>query len=104
MGRELTKQFEEIATVPCAGFGDWLLASPHRSKGEFALVLHPIVREAMPAEGGGLSPETLRVLSLLLKELPVKTAARLCADITAQPKNALYTAALALKANPDGNA
>lgn len=104
VGRELTKQFEEVATLPCAGFTDWLLASPHRSKGEFALVLHPIAREATPAEGAGLPPETLRVLALLLKELPVKTAARLCADITAQPKNALYTAALALKADPDGNA
>ncbi|NIC39680.1 rRNA (cytidine-2'-O-)-methyltransferase, partial [Aquabacterium sp. A08] len=46
----------------------------------------------------GLDAETLRVLGLLLAELPVKTAARLGAELTGQPKNALYRAALALKA------
>jgi 16S rRNA (cytidine1402-2'-O)-methyltransferase len=102
VGRELTKQFEEVATLPCAGFADWLQASPHRNKGEFALVLHPLARVATAAQGAGLPPETLRVLALLIRELPVKTAARLCADITGAPKNALYSAALALKADPDG--
>ncbi|NIC39594.1 rRNA (cytidine-2'-O-)-methyltransferase, partial [Aquabacterium sp. A08] len=46
----------------------------------------------------GLDAETLRVLGLLLAELPVKTAARLGAELTGRPKNALYQAALALKA------
>lgn len=95
VGRELTKQFEEIATVTCADFPGWLQAEPHRSKGEFALVLHPTAAtEATPDQ---LPPQTLRVLQLLLAELPVKSAARLCADITGTPKNTLYQAALALK-------
>ena len=94
LGRELTKQFEEIATLPCAELAQWLQADPHRSKGEFALVLHPLPPSA-PEEGPG--SEALRVLQLLLNELPVKTASKLAADITGGSKNALYQAALALK-------
>ncbi|MCC2673255.1 MAG: rRNA (cytidine-2-O-)-methyltransferase [Ramlibacter sp.] len=90
VGRELTKQFEEIATVPCAGLPQWLQGSPQRLRGEFALLLHgtPVVAdEAAPK----------RVLQLLLAELPVKTAVKLAAEITGAPRNGLYEAALALK-------
>lgn len=97
VGRELTKQFEEVATMPCSQLPAWLDTSEHRRKGEFALVLHP-VPTAPPADDA-LDPETLRTLSLLLAELPVKSAARLCADITGAPRNALYQAALALKSS-----
>ncbi|OYX60830.1 MAG: 16S rRNA (cytidine(1402)-2'-O)-methyltransferase [Comamonadaceae bacterium 32-67-11] len=98
VGRELTKQFEEIATLPCADLPAWLAAKPQRLRGEFALLLHP--PEATPAtdpEAGpdaGLGAEALRVLDLLLPELPLKTAVRLCAEITGAPRNALYEAAL----------
>jgi 16S rRNA (cytidine1402-2'-O)-methyltransferase len=37
------------------------------------------------------------VLTLLLAELPLKTAVRLAADITGAPRNALYDKALSLK-------
>ena len=40
VGRELTKQFEEIATLPAQDFAAWLDAGPQRTRGEFALVLH----------------------------------------------------------------
>ena len=39
--RELTKQFEEIATVAAQDFSAWLAAGTQRTRGEFALVLHP---------------------------------------------------------------
>ena len=90
VARELTKQFEEIATLACAALPGWLAAQPQRLRGEFVLVLHPA-----PA-----SAETgfdQRVLVLLLAELPLKTAVRLAAEITGAPRNALYEAALALK-------
>jgi 16S rRNA (cytidine1402-2'-O)-methyltransferase len=90
VGRELTKQFEEIATVRCAGFPAWLEASPQRSRGEFALVLHPTAVAKDDAE-------PLRVLQLLLAELPVKTAVRLAAEITRSSRNELYEQALTLK-------
>ena len=88
--RELTKQFEEVATVPAEGLPGWLAAQSSRTRGEFVVVVHP----APPAEA---APADLRVLQLLLAELPLKTAVKLAAEITGQPRNVLYAAALALR-------
>ncbi|MDD2880143.1 MAG: 16S rRNA (cytidine(1402)-2'-O)-methyltransferase [Rhodoferax sp.] len=90
VGRELTKQFEEIATLAAADLPAWLAQDANRLRGEFALVVHP----APLAVSSG--PDT-RVLQLLLAELPLKTAVKLAADITGEPRNALYELALALK-------
>jgi len=90
VGRELTKQFEEIATLPAQDFTAWLDAGPQRTRGEFALVLHA----SAPHEG---PDDSLRVLKLLLAELPLKTAVKLAADITGAPRNELYESALELK-------
>jgi 16S rRNA (cytidine1402-2'-O)-methyltransferase len=104
VGRELTKQFEEVATLVAAELPGWLAASPQRGKGEFALVLHPPVSVAPSGttEGETLPPTAARVLRLLLEELPLKTAARLAADLTGEPRNALYQAALVWKKEADG--
>lgn len=92
VGRELTKQFEEIATLPARSLPDWLAQDPHRLRGEFALVVHA-------HEGPAQDPvqDAEKVLSLLLAELPLKTAVRLAAEITGAPRNALYDKALSLK-------
>jgi 16S rRNA (cytidine1402-2'-O)-methyltransferase len=90
IGRELTKQFEEIATFACAEFPAWLQQDAQRTRGEFALVLHPVARQKDDGQA-------LRVLKLLLEELPVKTAVRLAAEITGASRNELYEQALALK-------
>jgi 16S rRNA (cytidine1402-2'-O)-methyltransferase len=97
VGRELTKQFEEIATLACAELPGWLAADPRRSRGEFALVLH-----AAPQARQG--DDDLRVLTLLLGELPVKIAVKLAAEITGGSRNALYQAALKLKSDGDAPA
>ncbi len=94
VAREITKQFEEIATLACEGLPAWLAADAQRLRGEFAVVLHAVA-DAPQADDG------LRVLQLLLKELPVKTAVKLAADITGGSRNELYEAALRLK-NSDG--
>jgi 16S rRNA (cytidine1402-2'-O)-methyltransferase len=91
VGRELTKQFEEIATLAASHFPDWLAADANRTRGEFALVLHPV------ATVSSTEPDT-RVLKLLMAELPLKTAVKLAAEITGEPRNTLYELALALKA------
>ena len=90
VGRELTKQFEEIATVNADALPAWLAQDSNRLRGEFALVLHPALADA-PA-----GPDT-RVLKLLLEHLPLKTAVKLAADISGEPRNALYELALGLK-------
>ena len=92
IGRELTKQFEEIATVRADHFSAWLAEQPNRTRGEFALVLHPGA-----AGASSEADEGLRVLNLLLPELPLKTAVKLSADITGASRNALYDAALLIK-------
>ena len=88
--RELTKQFEEITTVPADQLASWVAAGAQRTRGEFVLVLHPMPK-AMPKEDGR------RVLQLLLTELPLKSAVKLAAEITGAPRNDLYDAALKLK-------
>jgi 16S rRNA (cytidine1402-2'-O)-methyltransferase len=91
VGRELTKQFEQVAAVACDAFAAWLAEDGKRSHGEFALVVHP---QPVVDTGG----EGLRVLKLLLAELPVKTAVKLAAEISGASRNELYDAALRLKA------
>jgi 16S rRNA (cytidine1402-2'-O)-methyltransferase len=95
VGRELTKQFEEIATVAAAALPDWFAASRDRTRGEFALVLHP---KPVAADDGNAEAE--RVLRLLLAELPLKSAVRLAAEISGAPRNALYDTALRLRDEP----
>lgn len=95
VGRELTKQFEELDTLACADLPAWLDAQPHRTKGEFVLVLHGVTPVA--AAEGELPATAQRTLELLLAELPLKTAVRLAVELTGLPKNRLYPAALALK-------
>jgi 16S rRNA (cytidine1402-2'-O)-methyltransferase len=99
VGRELTKQFEEIDTLPCADLSDWMAVSPQRSRGEFALVLHPQPPQALA--DGALPAQAEQTLHLLLAELPLKTAVRLATDITGESKNALYQAALRWKQTGD---
>jgi 16S rRNA (cytidine1402-2'-O)-methyltransferase len=93
MGRELTKQFEEIATCEAQDLPDWLAQDANRLRGEFTLVVHPV------NEVASTEPDT-RVLQLLLAELPLKTAVKLAAEITGEPRNALYEMALRLKSQP----
>ena len=90
VGRELTKQFEEIATMPAQDFAGWLAAGPQRTRGEFALVLHASSAQKRP-------DDSVRVLQLLLAELPLKTAVKLAADITGAARNELYDTALKLR-------
>jgi 16S rRNA (cytidine1402-2'-O)-methyltransferase len=96
IGRELTKQFEEIATVAAQDFSAWIQAGSQRTRGEFALVVHAQVQET---ETG---VDNDRVLSLLMAELPLKTAVKLAADLTGEARNALYERALVLKAQSEG--
>lgn len=94
--RELTKQFEEIATVAAEALPDWLAADAQRHKGEFVLVVHGM--PAAPVDAAGtLPPAAERLLQVLLAQLPLKQAVALAAEASGAPRNALYARALALR-------
>lgn len=89
VGRELSKQFEEVASLRCHQLADWLAASPHRSKGEFALVLHESDRPS-----GDPTRTGERELRLLLPHLPLRSAVQLAGELSGGSRNALYACAL----------
>ncbi len=91
VGRELTKQFENITSMPANLLLPWLMEDANREKGEFSLLIHPLLE---PKEDLKMD---MKVLTLLLEHLPLKTAVTLCTEITGLPKKALYAQALKLK-------
>jgi 16S rRNA (cytidine1402-2'-O)-methyltransferase len=96
VGRELTKQFEEIATVAAQDLSAWIQADSQRTRGEFVLVIHAQVQEAVKGADHD------RILTLLMAELPLKTAVKLSAELTGEARNSLYERALLLKAQSLG--
>jgi len=99
--RELTKQFEQIATMPCGEGPAWLAADDNRKRGEFVLVLHAPAK-VTPAEDDALPADVERQLGILLAALPVKQAAALVAEMSGLPRKRLYARALQLRsADPD---
>ena len=93
IAREVTKLFEQIERLLLPDASAWLTADPNRQRGEFVL----LVSGAVTSEKSEIDLQTERMLTILLAELPLKQAAKLTAEITGQPKNALYQRALALK-------
>ena len=89
LARELTKQFETIVTRPAAELPTWQAADAQRGRGEFVLVLHALAA-SQPADDE-LPATTLNTLRVLLRELPLKQAVALAAEISGAPRNALYT-------------
>jgi 16S rRNA (cytidine1402-2'-O)-methyltransferase len=95
LGRELTKQFETVATLSAAQAPAWLVADANRLRGEFVLVLH--AQHAEIAAEGALDATGEHALRVLMAELPLKQAVVLAATLTGAPRNALYARALALR-------
>jgi 16S rRNA (cytidine1402-2'-O)-methyltransferase len=95
--RELTKQFEEVATLSCELLTNWVSNGSYRGRGEFVLVLHPLTGHSSNVAKLEAKAQADKVLKTLLKELPLKTAVMIAADLTGLPRNALYQQALDLK-------
>jgi len=94
LARELTKQFETIVTRAAADLPAWQAADANRSRGEFVLVLHALPRTPSGAEPA-LPEPALHTLRVLLRELPLKQAAALAAEISGASRKLLYAQALA---------
>jgi 16S rRNA (cytidine1402-2'-O)-methyltransferase len=95
LARELTKQFEQIETLPARELPAWLAADANRRRGEFVLVLH--ARATTDEATTALDASAEHALLALLAELPLKQAVALATSITGAPRNALYERALAHK-------
>ncbi|MDH4611261.1 16S rRNA (cytidine(1402)-2'-O)-methyltransferase [Pseudomonas sp. BN102] len=91
LARELTKTFETLKGAPLSELCGWVAADSNQQRGECVVL---VGGWQAPEGEGALSAEALRVLDLLLGELPLKRAAALAAEITGVRKNLLYQAAL----------
>ncbi|MNY47715.1 Ribosomal RNA small subunit methyltransferase I [compost metagenome] len=91
LAREITKTFETLKGLPLAELRAWVAADSNQQRGECVVL---VAGWQAPEDEAAVSVEALRVLELLLKEMPLKRAAALAAEITGVRKNLLYQAAL----------
>ncbi|CDZ95839.1 MULTISPECIES: 16S rRNA (cytidine(1402)-2'-O)-methyltransferase [Pseudomonadaceae] len=91
LGRELTKTFETLKGSPLGELRAWVEADSNQQRGECVLI---VGGWQAPEGDDAVSSEALRVLDLLLAEMPLKRAAALAAEITGVRKNLLYQVAL----------
>ena len=88
--RELTKTFETIHALPLSEMITWLQEDENRTRGEFVLMV-----AGKTENSDDIPAEVQRTLTLLMKDLPLKKAAALTAEIYGVKKNALYAWGLA---------
>ncbi len=91
LARELTKTFETLKGLPLAELAAWVAADSNQQRGECVVL---VAGWQAPEGDEAVSAEAMRVLNLLLAEMPLKRAAALAAEITGVRKNLLYQAAL----------
>lgn len=95
IARELTKQFETIYRAPLGEILHIMQQDSHQQRGEFVLVLSPQIVQADEHDALVWQP----TLQVLMAELPLKQAVKLCAEITGAKKNLVYDHALKIKQN-----
>jgi 16S rRNA (cytidine1402-2'-O)-methyltransferase len=91
LARELTKTFETLKGMPLAELAAWVAADSNQQRGECVVL---VAGWQAPEGEDAISAEAMRVLNLLLAEMPLKRAAALAAEITGVRKNLLYQVAL----------
>ncbi|UCZ87825.1 16S rRNA (cytidine(1402)-2'-O)-methyltransferase [Pseudomonas sp. L5B5] len=91
LARELTKAFETLKGLPLAELRQFVESDSNQQRGECVVL---VAGWSAPEVGEMISSEAMRILDLLLKEMPLKRAAALAAEITGERKNVLYQIAL----------
>ena len=91
LARELTKTFETLKGMPLAELAAWVAADSNQQRGECVVL---VAGWQAPEGEESVSAEAMRVLNLLLADMPLKRAAALAAEITGVRKNLLYQVAL----------
>ena len=95
IAREITKTFETVYSCELSDASAWLQADANQQRGEFVL----LVEAAALKDVAEIPEDTVRVLKLLLVDLPLKQAVQLTTEITGEKKNVLYELALSLKSD-----
>lgn len=87
LAREITKTWETISGDTVTNLRQWLTEDPNRTKGEMVLII-----EGKPKteENDSINPQAIKALTLIAKELPLKKAAAIVAELYGYKKNALY--------------
>lgn len=87
LAREITKTWETISGDTVSNLRQWLTEAPNRTKGEMVLII-----EGKPKteENDSINPQAVKALTLIAKELPLKKAAAIVAELYGYKKNALY--------------
>ncbi|MCO6526453.1 16S rRNA (cytidine(1402)-2'-O)-methyltransferase [Snodgrassella sp.] len=93
LAREISKTHETYLCGTVAEIQTVLDKDANQKRGEMVLVLHPAQLE----KNVDLSSEAVRVMQILVQELPTKQAAVLAAQISGENKKALYDWAIAAK-------
>ena len=93
IARELTKTHETFLVDTLAGLVERVAEDRNQQRGEIVIVVRGVEQQEMTAEQG----EQLRVLAVLLEDLPVKQAAALTAKLTGGNKKQLYQQAVAIR-------
>ena len=102
--RELTKRFEQTVTLPLHESASWVQADPHREKGEYVVVLHPLAQPALSEEDqeqAWQSPERLAWMGALLSVLSTRDAAKVMTQALGLPKDVCYAQLLAYSRDRD---
>lgn len=87
LAREITKTWETISGDTVNNLRQWLAEDPNRTKGEMVLII-----EGKPKteDNDKINPQAIKALQLITKELPLKKAAAIVAELYGYKKNALY--------------
>jgi 16S rRNA (cytidine1402-2'-O)-methyltransferase len=97
VGRELTKQFEQVVRMEIGEFPAWLAADPNRRRGEFALLVFAAARRDADEEDAQrqlVSEVGARAMAVLSETMPPRQAARAAARISGDAPDALYRRAV----------
>lgn len=86
LAREITKTWETISGDTVSRLRQWLGEDPNRTKGEMVLII-----EGKPkSENIEFDGQALKALQLISRELPLKKAAAIVAELYGYKKNTLY--------------
>ena len=83
LAREITKTFETLKGLPLAELRAFVEADSNQQRGECVVL---VAGWSAPESEDAVSSEAMRVLNLLLEEMPLKRAAALAAQITGERK------------------